>query len=131
MDHSARPVPRESPRIPLPFNSAHPVAALGCPALSRFDHPVASDFDEQHDTIDHHVNVCAEYRLPVAYLPKDLPRRNAVNGYFLSAALHHALDVKCRERAERETSATASGVDNWTANGTMADEEKWCQGRNP
>ena len=48
------------------------------------------------------------------YIPKDLPPRSTVNGYFCLwgwdgtlEKIHHALYVKCREQAEREASPTA------------------------
>ena len=48
------------------------------------------------------------------YIPKDLPPRSTVNGYFCLwgwdgtlEKMHHALYVKCREQAEREASPTA------------------------
>ena len=48
------------------------------------------------------------------YIPKDLPPRGTVNGYFCQwnydgtlGNIHHALYVKCREAAEREASPTA------------------------
>ena len=47
------------------------------------------------------------------YIPKDLPPRSTVNGYFgqwgydgTLEKIHHALYVKCREQAEREASPT-------------------------
>lgn len=53
------------------------------------------------------------------YLPKDLPPRSTVNGYFCQwgwdgtlEKIHHALYVKCREQAEREASPTACIVDS-------------------
>jgi transposase len=53
------------------------------------------------------------------YIPKDLPPRSTVNGYFCLwgwdgtlEKMHHALYVKCRELAEREISPTACIVDS-------------------
>src|SRR5487761_2391685 len=53
------------------------------------------------------------------YLPKDLPPRSTVNGYFglwswdgTLDRMHHALYVLCRERAEREASPTAAIIDS-------------------
>ena len=53
------------------------------------------------------------------YIPKDLPPRSTVNGYFCLwgwdgtlEKIHHALYVKCREQAEREASPTACIVDS-------------------
>jgi transposase len=52
-------------------------------------------------------------------LPKDLPPRSTVNDYFRRwsgdgtlECIHHALYVKCRELAERETSPTAAIIDS-------------------
>lgn len=52
-------------------------------------------------------------------IPKDLPPRSTVNGYFALwdydgtlDRIHHALYVKCREQAERETSPTAAIIDS-------------------
>ena len=52
-------------------------------------------------------------------IPKDLPPRSTVNGYFALwdydgtlDRIHHALYVKCRERAEREASPTAAIIDS-------------------
>jgi len=54
-----------------------------------------------------------------ASLPKDLPPRSTVNGYFCRWSydgtldrLHHALYVKCREMAGREPSPTAAIIDS-------------------
>jgi len=54
-----------------------------------------------------------------ASLPKDLPARSTVNDYFLRwdydgtlGRIHHALYVRCREQAERETSPTAAIIDS-------------------
>jgi transposase len=53
------------------------------------------------------------------YIPKDLPPRSTVNGYFCQwgwdgtlEKMHHALYVKCREQAEREASPSACIVDS-------------------
>ena len=53
------------------------------------------------------------------YIPKDLPPRSTVNGYFCLwgwdgtlQKIHHALYVKCREQAEREASPTACVIDS-------------------
>ncbi len=53
------------------------------------------------------------------YLPKDLPPRSTVNGYFCLwdwdgtlEKIHHTLYVKCREQAGREASPTACIVDS-------------------
>ncbi len=53
------------------------------------------------------------------YIPKDLPPRSTVNGYFCRWAdtrtldnIHHALYVKCREQEEREPSPTACILDS-------------------
>ena len=53
------------------------------------------------------------------YIPKDLPPRSTVNGYFCQwgwdgtlEKMHHALYVKCRELADREASPTACIVDS-------------------
>jgi transposase len=52
-------------------------------------------------------------------VPKDLPPRSTVNGYFTLwdydgtlGRIHHALYVKCREQAEREASPTAAIIDS-------------------
>jgi transposase len=52
-------------------------------------------------------------------IPKDLPPRSTVNFYFCRwehdgtlARLHHALYVRCRERADREASPTAAIIDS-------------------
>jgi len=52
-------------------------------------------------------------------VPKDLPPRSTVNGYFTLwdydgtlGRIHHALYVKCRERTEREASPTAAIIDS-------------------
>lgn len=53
------------------------------------------------------------------YIPKDLPPRSTVNGYFCLwgwdgtlEKIHHALYVKCREQAEREASPTTCIIDS-------------------
>src|SRR3954451_3462805 len=53
------------------------------------------------------------------YIPKDLPPRSTVNGYFCQWSwdgtlkrIHDALYVKCREQAEREISPTACVIDS-------------------
>jgi transposase len=53
------------------------------------------------------------------YIPKDLPPRSTVNGYFCLWSydgtledIHHELYVKCREQAEHEASPTACIVDS-------------------
>jgi transposase len=55
------------------------------------------------------------------YIPKDLPPRSTVNGYFCLwgydgtlEKMHHALYVKCREQDECEASPTACIVDRKT-----------------
>src|SRR5436305_5165484 len=57
-----------------------------------------------------------------AQLPKDLPPRSTVNGYFerwehdgTLARIHHALYVKCREMADRQASPTAGIIDSQSA----------------
>ena len=52
-------------------------------------------------------------------IPKDLPPRSTVNGYFCLwghdgtlEKMHHALYVKCREQEDREASPTACIVDS-------------------
>jgi transposase len=52
-------------------------------------------------------------------IPKDLPPRSTVHGYFDLWAwdgtldrIHHALYVKCRELAERQASPTAAIIDS-------------------
>ena len=52
-------------------------------------------------------------------IPKDLPARSTVNGYFLQwdydgtlDRIHHALYVQCRELAGREASPTAAIIDS-------------------
>ncbi len=52
-------------------------------------------------------------------VPKDLPPRSTVNGYFglwdydgTLGRIHHALYIKCREKAEREASPTAAIIDS-------------------
>jgi transposase len=53
------------------------------------------------------------------YLPKDLPPKSTVHDYLslwnwdgTLDRIHHALYVKCREKAERETSPTACIIDS-------------------
>src|ERR1035437_1931963 len=53
------------------------------------------------------------------YIPKDLPPRSTVADYFrlwshkgTLEKIHHALYIKCREQAERETSPTACIIDS-------------------
>lgn len=53
------------------------------------------------------------------YLPKDLPPRSTVHDYLglwswdgTLDRIHHTLYVKCREKAERETSPTACIIDS-------------------
>ena len=53
------------------------------------------------------------------YIPKDLPPRSTVHGYFYLwgcdgtlEKIHHALYVECREKAEREASPTACIIDS-------------------
>ena len=53
------------------------------------------------------------------YIPKDLPPRSTVNGYFALwdydgtlDRIHHALYVKCREQADREASPSAAIIDS-------------------
>ena len=52
-------------------------------------------------------------------LPKDLPPRSTVHGYLdlwnwdgTLERIHHALYVKCREKAERDASPTATIIDS-------------------
>jgi transposase len=52
-------------------------------------------------------------------IPKDLPPRSTVNGYFglwdydgTLDRIHHALYVKCRELAQRDASPTAAIIDS-------------------
>ncbi len=54
-----------------------------------------------------------------ASLPKDLPPRSTVNGYFCRWSydgtldrVHHALYVKCREMAGRESSPSTAIIDS-------------------
>ena len=54
-----------------------------------------------------------------AQLPKDLPPRSTVNGYFKRweydgtlVRIHHALYVKCREMADRQASPTVGIIDS-------------------
>src|SRR3954467_14346297 len=53
------------------------------------------------------------------YLPKDLPPKSTVHGYFVWWScdgvfdrMHHALYVECREQAQREASPTAAIIDS-------------------
>ena len=53
------------------------------------------------------------------YIPKDLPPRSTVNGYFglwsydgTLDRIHRALYIKCREEVEREASPTACIIDS-------------------
>jgi hypothetical protein len=53
------------------------------------------------------------------YIPKDLPPRSTVNGYFCQwnwdgtlERIHHALYVRCRELAGREASPTVAIIDS-------------------
>jgi transposase len=57
-------------------------------------------------------------------IPKDLPPRSTVNGYFVRwrddrtlDRIHHALYVKCRELAERKASPTAAIIDSQSVKG--------------
>jgi len=52
-------------------------------------------------------------------IPKDLPPRSTVHGYFdlwnydgTLGRIHHVLYVKCREQAQREASPTAAIIDS-------------------
>ena len=52
-------------------------------------------------------------------VPKDLPPRSTLHGYFdlwswdgMLDRIHYALYVECRERADRETSPTAAIIDS-------------------
>jgi len=52
-------------------------------------------------------------------IPKDLPPRSTVHGYFdlwswdgTLDRIHHALYLKCREKADREASPTAAIIDS-------------------
>jgi transposase len=58
-----------------------------------------------------------------AALPKDLPPRRTVNGYFCPWShdgtldrIHHALYVRCREAADRNSSPTATIIDSQSVN---------------
>jgi transposase len=60
-----------------------------------------------------------------AALPKDLPPRSTVNGYFCRwdhdgtlDRIHHALYVQCREQAGREASPTAAIIDSQSVKST-------------
>ena len=57
-------------------------------------------------------------------LPKDLPPRSTVHGYLdlwnwdgTLYRIHHALYVKCREKAGRDASPTAAIIDNQSVKG--------------
>ena len=57
-------------------------------------------------------------------IPKDLPPRSTVHGYFdlwgwdgTLDRIHHALYVKCREKAGREGSPTAAIIDSQSVKG--------------
>jgi transposase len=57
-------------------------------------------------------------------LPKDLPPRSTVHGYFdlwnwdgTLERIHHALYVKCREKAGRDASPTAAIIDSQSVKG--------------
>jgi transposase len=57
-------------------------------------------------------------------IPKDLPPRSTVHGYFdlwswdgTLDRIHHALYVKCREQAERDASPTAAIIDSQSVKG--------------
>src|SRR3990172_168673 len=59
-----------------------------------------------------------------ASLPKDLPPRSTVNDYFLRWGhdgtldrIHHALYVKCREKAGRDAGPTAAIIDSQSVKG--------------
>ena len=59
-------------------------------------------------------DVHSEHRLPVARAAKDLPPRSTVHDYLglwnwdgTLDRIHHALYLKCREKAAREASPTA------------------------
>ena len=52
-------------------------------------------------------------------IPRDLPPRSTINGYFglwdydgTLEHIHHVLYVKCRELAQREVSPTAAIIDS-------------------
>jgi len=58
------------------------------------------------------------------YIPKDLPSRSTLHGYFQRwnddgtlGAIHHTLYVACRERIGRETSPTACVIDSQSVKG--------------
>ncbi len=58
-------------------------------------------------------------------IPKDLPPRSTVNGYFglwdydgTLDRIHHALYVKCRELAQREASPSAAIIDSQSVKST-------------
>jgi len=57
-------------------------------------------------------------------IPKDLPARSTVHGYFdlwdydgTLRRIHHALYVQCREKAGREPSPTAAIIDSQSVKG--------------
>jgi len=57
-------------------------------------------------------------------LPKDLPPRSTLHGYFMRwewdgtlGRIHHALYVRCREQAGREASPTAAIIDSQSVKG--------------
>jgi transposase len=57
-------------------------------------------------------------------IPKDLPPRSTLHGYFMRwgwdgtlERIHHALYVRCRERAGREASPTAAIIDSQSVKG--------------
>lgn len=76
-------------------------------------------------------------------LPKDLPPRSTVNDYFRRwdwdgtlNRIHHALYVKCREKAGREASPTAAIIDSQSVKsaekgGPQATRRASTRGRRP
>ena len=57
-------------------------------------------------------------------IPKDLPPRSTLHGYFMRwewdgtlQRIHHALYVPCREQAGREASPTAAIIDSQSVKG--------------
>jgi transposase len=75
-----------------------------------------------------------------ASLPKDLPPRSTVNDYFLRWDhdgtldwIHHALSVKCWEKAGREASPTAAIIDSQSVKGAEKGRRKrsYAGGRRP